>query len=174
MDKSKAKENFLSTWEEYITKLKGLLLRQKNDSLTIDSASSALNEVNASWRSEYDILGRWLTDFTKFDEEKGKEITSIIFEDIKFEEIKVMSNYKHKILDILPWAGAALGFGVSHLFKAGQTIQAVLTILPPALLLPATKKAKTDFGIQQSRNLIDEYLSQLDKYKNTIISIIES
>ena len=173
MDKNEAKENFIRVWEEYLTKLKGQLLRQKDDSLSFDSALSVLREVNASWRSEFDLLGRWLTDYSKFDEEKGKEVSSIIFDDMKFEEIKVTPDTKQKMLKYLPWAGAALGFGGSFLLKASQTIQAVSTILPLALLFPATKKIKSDFDMQQNRNLITEYLQQLDKYKNTIISIIE-
>ena len=173
MDKNEAKESFLRNWEEFITKLKGQLLRQKDNTLSLDSLSSSLTEVTSAWRSEFDILGRWLIDYTQFDEVRGKEISDVLFEDMKFEEIKVPANSKNKVLELLPWVGAALGFGTSYFFKASHVIQAVSTILPPAVLIPVANNVKAEFAMQNKRSLITEYLSQLDKYKNSILSIID-
>ena len=173
MNNTEAKESFEKNWEEFLTKLKGQMLRQKDNNLTLDLLSSVLKEVLASWRSEYDILGRWLIDYTKQNEQKGKEISVVIFEDMKFEEVKIADNSNKKMLDILPWAAAAVGFGASYFLKASQVIQAVATILPPAVLIPLTNNVKNEYAIQKKRNQINDYLTQLDKYKNTIISIIE-
>ena len=92
---------------------------------------------------------------------------------MKFEEVKIPEHSNKKMLEILPWAAAAVGFGASYFLKASQVIQAVSTILPPALLIPLTNNVKNEFAIQKKRNQINEYLTQLNKYKNTIISIIE-
>ena len=167
------KEKFESLWPDFITLVKGKLIDvASKQTLSTPLANLVLTDAVASWTSPYEINGRWLNKLMEELPEQGKLIYNILTQDMKLSDIKSASVLPMYCNYLIPIIGAGVSYAVSSYYDASRLIQGLSTLLPAALLYPAVNQFR---GIQKDRNIqinIDAYISQLDKYYQSIVSVL--
>lgn len=167
------KEKFESLWADFITLFKGKLIEVSNkQTLSASLARLILADAASTWSSDYEINGRWLQKFTQEEPRKAELIREIIEKDMTLQEIDKKSELPMYCDIILPFATAGIGFAVSYYLGYGKLAQACSALIPGALMYPAIKKFRNTQIKNNKQNAIDQYISQLDKYYNSIISIL--
>lgn len=167
------RDSFEKQWEKFLTSLKGKILKESSkQQLTYPLLNLLLRDARLCWESDYDENGRWLKKYKEENPEKGELIYNILLEDMVFTEIKPAKGNSEIMNYALPVVGAVAGFGISSLLHANAIIKAVSTIAPAALLYTTTKSVGTNKKDNSTKQLIDAYIAQLDKFKVSIISII--
>lgn len=166
-------ENFERLWDNFIVKLKGKLLNvSMQKELTFSYVKLILDNEIYAWDSDYDEEGRWLKQYMNENPREGQLIKEILLDDMSFTEIEPPKK-ADSLTYIVPVVGAAAGLGLSSIFNANLIVKAISTVAPAAILFPTTKTVLNYFSSYNSQTLIDNYIGQLDKYKNSIISIIQ-
>lgn len=167
-------DSFEKVWDNFIAKFKGKLLRQSNNgNLNYSDVKLVFMDIVLSWSIKTDIEGKWLADYTASNPEKGSLIKKILTEDLSINEIADLKSIDF-LNFIIPVSGAVLGLCITSFCDAEFIIKAVSTVIPPIALYPATKYALSSIKVNRTENLINSYVSQLDKYKQSIISIIDN
>lgn len=167
------KERFESLWNDFVVLVKGKLINTSNNQrLSTSLANLILRDAASIWDSEYEICGKWMSQLYECDPQKAKLIREIILNDMKFSEITEKKEMSNQYNIIIPTIGAIVGLGISYFAGAGKWIQTISTIAPAVLLYPAAKtfsKQQTDINRKKT---IEELIGQLDKYKNSILSVL--
>lgn len=167
------KEKFESLWSDFIALVKGkLITTSSNQKLTTPLANLILADAAASWGSEYEINGKWLSKLKETEPEKAELVREILLNDIKFNEIDTKSELPEYYNYVIPAVGACAGLAISMYLGWSKIIQAVSTVLPAVLLYPAVNTYRSRIGAANAENYIENYIQQLDKYKNSVISIL--
>lgn len=166
--------SFENVWNSFIVKFKGKLLSQSNNgNLNYSEVNLVFKDMVLSWSIKTDMEGKWLADYAFSNPEKGELIKKILAEDMTIKKIdkpKTPEFLKY----IVPFVGAAAGLCISSVCDAGIAVKAISTIAPAVVLYPSANTVLNTLKIRNNENLIEEYISQLDKYKQSIISIISS
>lgn len=172
--KAKNVERFEKCWGKFITKLKGRMIKQsEQQQLTYPLLKLTLSDAASCWGSEYEENGRWLMQYSEEEPEKGRLIHRILLENMEFIEIPLQKDMTDMLNYAVPLAGAAAGLGLSHLFRVKAIGQAISTIVPAAVLYPSMKTLGENIKKQESMERIEQYLSQLEPYRQNIIDIID-
>ena len=167
------KELFEKYWADFQNKLKGKLLRQfEKQECNFKLAELILSESSLGLYSEYDACGRWLKKYSAESPDKGELIRQILLEDMHFTEITSHRGYNEALNYVIPVVGAAAGFGIASVAAADAVVKAVSTIAPAAVLYFSTKAVGDSMKDASKRNMIDEYISQLEKYKLSVLNIL--
>lgn len=167
-------EQFEKCWNIFLTRLEGRMMTQsKKQTLTYPFLNLMLSDACLCWGSEYEEGGRWLKKYSEAEPEKGKLIRQILMEEMRFSEISVKKDTADSWSYAIPIAGAAAGLGISHVLKAGMAAQAASTILPVVILYPSVKAAGENRSARMKKGMMKEYLSQLDKYRLRVASLLE-
>lgn len=167
------KEKFESLWKDFEALLRGKLINAANkQKLTTSLANLILREAALSWGSEYEINGKWLSKLKEMDSEKAELVNEVLLKDMKFDEIQRRSELPEYCSYVIPAVGACLGWGVSMALGCGKIIQTVSTIGSAILLYPAVAFFRKNQIETNKENNIALYMGQLDKFKNSIISIL--
>lgn len=167
------KDNFERLWKDFISRLKGQILSQsKQKTLTYSYIKLLLENEVYSWDSDYEECGRWLKTYINENPRSGEMIRDILLNDMTFTEITPAK--KSDILNyVVPAIGAIAGLGISSILNAGIIVKIVSTVVPGAVLYPATKSVSSYINDYNNQKLIDDYIGQLDKYRLSIISVID-
>jgi hypothetical protein len=167
------KEKFESLWRDFVALVKGKLITTANKQmLSTPLANLILNDAKASWGSEYDINGKWLSKLTEVEPDKAALIRAVLLDDMTFTNVETNKPFPSYYNYIVPTAGAIAGLVVSACVGATKLIQGVSAIVPAVLLYPAVKaygKQRDDMNRDKD---IEAYIHQLEKYKNSIVSIL--
>lgn len=167
------KERFESLWNDFVILVKGKLITTSNTQrLSTPLANLILSDAASSWGSEYELCGKWLSQFAEREPQKAELIRNITLNDMKFSDISERKEISNQYNIIVPAIGAIAGLGISYFMGAAKWVQAISVIAPAVLLYPAVKsfaKQKNDIN---KKNTIDELMGQLDKYKNSILSVL--
>lgn len=167
------KEKFESLWKDFVALVKGKLITTANkQTLSTPLANLLLNDAKSSWGSEYEINGKWLSKFMETEPDKAALIRNVLLEDMTFSEVEATKPFPSFYNYIVPTAGAIAGLVVSACVGATKLIQGISTIAPAVLLYPAVKaygKQRDDMNRDKD---IEAYMHQLEKYKNSIVSIL--
>lgn len=167
------KEKFESLWPDFIALVKGKLITMSaQQKLTTPLANLILAEVSASWGSEYEINGKWLSKLKETEAEKAELVRDILLNDIKFNDIDAKYELPDYYNYIIPAVGAGAGLAISMYFGGSKIIQAISTVVPAVLLYPAVKTYRRRMETVNAEKNIESYIQQLDKYKNSVISIL--
>ena len=165
--------DFENNWKKFIIKLKGELMEQsKSRPLTFDTADIALTNAATAWTLSYDECGRWLMTYCQNNPEKGALVTEILTKDIHFSKIDPPKGFPEIAKIAIPAAGAAAGFCISHFLGASVVVQLISTAAPAVLLYPAALSFAQTSESGAQKTLLESYLSQLDKYKTSVLSVI--
>lgn len=161
-------------WQNFITQYKGRLsLGSKAQKITFGYVKIQLDDIMSMWSSSDTEAGKWLEKYNAVNPQKGKLLRKILLEDIKLEEIE--ENGSSDILAyIAPVAGAALGYSISFALGAETLVKAASSILPAALIYPISKNVCENAKKTREERLIEEYTAQLDKYRQSVASVISN
>lgn len=167
------RDRFEKLWDKFFARLKGKILAQADkQELTYPLMKLILADAKSDWMSEYDEGGRWLRDYMNENPAKGRLVYDILTDNISFSEVQKKSDSTGVVGLVAPLAGAALGFGVSSIFNAGVVVKIISAVVPAGLLFGTTKAMEPKLRHKRKQEQIDAYLSQLDKYKFSVISIL--
>ena len=73
---------------------------------------------------------------------------------------------------LVPAAGAAAGFGVSHLAEAAMAVQLLCAAVPVAVLLPAMIAVDRKVRQNNIEDTVQEYLEQLELFRRSVLGIL--
>lgn len=166
------KEKFLSLWGEFLTRVKGKMMTQANkQTLSYPLARLLLTDELGAWFSDYEASGRWLSTFAKEHPEQAEQVKAVI-KGIHFDELKAVRNAPEYLQYAVPLAGALAGYGIARYFGAGIVTQIASTALPAVLLYPAVKTVMGNKDTNAVQTLINQYIAQLDTYKQQILGLL--
>lgn len=165
---------FEALWKKFVIRLKGKILRRwEKRSLSASELKLLLVEAALGWDSGEDEGGRWLRGYTKEHPAEGELIRTILVEDMRFTEIPPQKELPESMTYILPAAGAVVGLSVATYFRANWAVKAASAIAPGMLIYPAAKAVQGSSQAKNRQNVIDGYIAQLDKYKQSVLSVLE-
>lgn len=166
-------ELFIQQWDKFVTRVRGKLLQQvkKQQVLTLSVAKLQLADCAIDWSSDIDENGRWLRNLTAKDPARGRAVRQVL-EDMTFAEPDTGKKLPDALDLAVPVAGAAAGVGIALMADAGTLVKAVSAVAPAAVLYPVTKQVRTTVNEKKDQDLVDAYIGQLDKYRDTILGIL--
>lgn len=166
---------FEKLWSKFTTRLQGVLInKSKAQKLTYSIADIVLSDAAVSWSLSYDECGRWMSGYIKENPAKGALIKKILTEDMRFTEVPEKKNIPVAAQIAVPIVTAALGGGISYLLHAKLAIIILSAVVPAVLSYPAVRSLNSSIEIKNKETLIKDYMQQLDKYKNSIVSILSN
>lgn len=167
------KDRFESLWGDFIALVKGKLISTAaKQKLSTPLANLILSDATSSWNSEYDINGKWLSDLKKTNPKEAELVREILLDDIHFEEMDVKGELPLYYNYVIPAVGACAGCAISMYLGYGKLIQAASTVIPAALLYPAVNTFRNRMKETNKDKCIEGYIAQLEKYKNSVISVL--
>ena len=170
-----AKADFERNWTKFITRLKGqIITKSEKQELTYPLLKLLLSDAALSWDAKDEENGRWLMNYAASEPVKGQTIRGILTEDMQFTELQPKKVYSESLNYVVPVAGAAVGLGISSLLGANTLVKAISTIAPAAVLYPSAKAIGDNLNKKGRSLLLEEYIAQLEKYRISVISVIES
>lgn len=167
------KEKFESLWSDFIALVKGKLINTiAKQKLSTTLANLILSDAASSWNSEYEINGKWLINLKEVDVKKAELVRNILLNDMHFTEIDKQRELPSYYNYVIPAAGACLGCAISMYLDYSKLVQAASTIIPAVLLYPAVIMFRNRMNETNKDKCIEEYIAQLEKYKNSVISVL--
>lgn len=186
------KEQFLRHWNTFMERLKGRIRRETRKNAVV--LNNILAELRLAWALDDDELGRWVIAYTRSHPDQGALVRKILLE-MQFTTIPEShqspqgipsasflsaQTLTSKVTDpsnplsfILPLAGAATGFAISHFItKSSPLIQVVSTIAPSVLIYAAESGFGRSMAQQDEEGLIQACEERLERYKQSVISIL--
>lgn len=164
---------FQELWEGFIDSFKGdLLTESRKQNISFPLAKLALGEAVSSWTSEYTINGRWLYNLLKSNPAKGELVKEIITKDISLTEVKDNSSKSDGLKYLAPLGVGALGYGVARWFEMETMGTLISTILPMFAAYPIATNYLSNQHAKAQDSLINAYVNQLNKYKESIWSVL--
>lgn len=167
------KEKFESLWADFITLVEGKLISAAaKQKLSTPLANLILSDAASSWNSDYEINGRWLSSLKEINPSKAELVVEVLLKNMHFDEMDTKGEIPAYIIYVIPTVGACVGCAVSMYLGCGKIVQAVSTILPPALLYPAVITFRNRINEIRKDKCIEGYIAQLEKYKNSVMSVL--
>ena len=167
------RDKYESLWEDFLTLVRGKLISTaQKQTLSTPLANLILTDAAGSWEDEYSLYGRWLHQLSIDAPEKSNLIKGILVSDMKFSEVE-----KKRILPsycdyLIPGTGAVVGYLVSHCLSFGKLAQTATILVPAILLYPAVKMFRNNQKEIYKDKIINSYISQLEKFKNSVLSVL--
>lgn len=164
---------FQELWKDFIDSFKGnLITESRNQEITFAIAKMALREAVSTWTSEYTINGRWLYKLLKSEPAKGELVKEILTKDIRLSEVGGAGSKSDSMKYFIPLAAGAIGYGIAHLAKFATVGTACATLVPMAVAYPVTVKYLSDRKDKYTESMINAYVGQLNKYRESIMSAL--
>lgn len=167
-------ETFEKIWDSFYNSVKGALISEsEKEPLTFSRAKMILAKECINWQNDFTTSGRWLSELQKIDEKKGKEIRRILTEDMCFTEEKTPSKIKSaKFIGAV--GGGALGYGIASATEFGTVATTITTLIPMAACYIGGNIYANQRNLNSFNNTIAAYCSQLEKFKNSVIAILNA
>lgn len=166
------KTTFENYWSNFIAQVQGKLMKAaSSQTLSFPYANLILNDAVASWFSEYDVNGKWLLNYKKSNPDKAKLVYEIL-EDIRFEKdvpTRVISPFYDYAI---PSVGALGGWCISYFCGGIPVIRLISTLAPAAVLYPVARTWRRKMDETNKVKAIDKYISQLNKYYHSVVSVL--
>lgn len=167
-------DGFKKNWDKFFTRLHGQLITQaKNGVFTLASSNLILADCIGFWDSRHSEGGRWLEEFEREYPNKAETVRNILLNDMRFEEGAADDSRQEYLKYILPAGSAAAGFAISRIAGANMAVQAVCTVAPAAVAYPVASNFLHAADDNRKKKMIQDCLSQLDKYRVSIESILQ-
>lgn len=167
------KEKFESLWTNFIVLVKGKLISTAaKQKLSTPLANLILSDAAASWNSDYEINGRWMSSLKGLDPQKAERVREVLLNDMHFDDVETKRELPAYYSYIIPVVGACAGYGVSMYLECSKIVQAASTIIPLALLFPAVNLLRNRMNESAKEQCVESYIAQLEKYKNSVVSIL--
>lgn len=169
-------EKFLKYWNDFIQILRQKITKDETHYFSYGYLKMVLAEEAISWSSESEVNGRWLAEYTKKHPDQGKRILNILTKDMRFSPVeKPNKDYASMIRSAAPVIGAAAGLSIVHLLHIPNLwIQFFSIVAPAVAAYPAGMLISDEIAERTNLQWIKTYLDQLEKYKNSVLSILSS
>lgn len=168
-----ATTKFQGLWNDFVSSFKGsLIMESRKQNVNYPLAKMLLNNCLLTWTSEYTVNGRWLYNLMRDEPEKGKLVKDIIKNDITLSPVNLTVSKSDCSRYIIPLGAGALGFGASYFAGLATPYVAGATIIPMAIAYPLTTRYLANKKEKAIDAIINAYVSQLEKYKQSIISAL--
>lgn len=166
--------SFLKNWDKFRVRLQGqIMIQVKKGVFTYTSLNLVLADCVEFWDSHYSEGGRWLMELEKAFPEKAELVKKILLKDMKFSEESDVASKNNILQYAVPVGSAVVGFSISRALGASNIVQAVCTLTPAAVALPLTKNIVNSVDENKKKEMIDSYLSQLEKYRLSVESVVK-
>lgn len=166
-------DDFEKNWDKFIARMHGQLIKQARDGVfTLASSNLILADCSGFWDSRHSEGGRWLEKFEKEYPQKAEIIRNILLHDMRFAENSVGDSGQEYLKYIVLVGSAATGFAISKIVGANAIVQAVCTIASAVVAYPVVNNVIHAVDDSRKKKMIQDYLSQLDKYRISIESTI--
>ena len=168
-------EEFEKLWSKYLVVIEGKLISQSQTThLGHPQASYVLMTSRDFWDSEYGEGYRWLKKYVENEPKKGERVKAVLTKDMSFlPEPEIKSNYGAAAC-VASIAGSAIGLGLTSLLDGGLLMKAISVVVPPLAIYPTVNGMGKNANDKHKDELVKRYIAQLDKYKVSVLSIIES
>ncbi len=167
------RRQFQRNWEHFITILQSDLKQSSQDQkVNYNMAKIALSIHSEYWDTKEKDGGRWIYELEKENPEEANLIRNILLKDMRFSEEVSSDSLNASLKFIVPIGSAVTGFALSKAFGANNVVRIISTIVPAAVAYPITNNMIDVHGENQKEETIQSYLSQLDKYKLSIESVL--
>ncbi len=164
---------FKELWQDFVSSFKGnLLTESRKQDISFALVKLALSEAVSTWASEYTINGRWLYKLIQDDPSKGNLVKEILTKDIVLTEEKSNDTKSDSLKYIVPVGAGAIGYGVAHALELATLGTACATLAPMVIAYPITTKYLSNKKEKTQDNLINAYVDQLNKFKESILSAL--
>jgi len=164
---------FQELWQDFVSSFKGNLISEsRKQKISFAIANMALGEAVSTWTSEYTINGRWLYKLMQDEPAKGELVKEIFTKDIALTEVKPSGAKSDSLKYLVPIGAGAVGYGVAHLAELATIGTACATLVPMAVAYPITTKYLSNQKEKEEKNVINSYVNQLNKYKESIMSAL--
>lgn len=164
---------FNELWQDFVSSFKGnLITESRKQDISFAFAKLALSEAVSTWTSEYTINGRWLHKLMQDDSSKGNLVKEILTKDIALTEERFNGTKSDSLKYIVPVGAGAIGYGVAHALELATLGTACATLAPMAIAYPLTTKYLSNKKEKAQDNLINAYVDQLNKFKESILSAL--
>ena len=166
---------FSGHWKDFLARLVGQMGRRARGKLPpFLQLQLILQDTASDWAGDDNRWGRWLMALEKEDARKARLIRDILLQDMRFQEITASRGLPPYLQAVIPAAGAAAGLGISMLCRAPIWAVAVSAIVPGLILIPTVRIMGEQREKQALQDGIYAYLSQLDKYCQSVQSVLRS
>ena len=168
------RERFEVLWEEFINKIRAsVTVDFKGHKINHALMTIILNDAKSSWENRYLEAGVWFTDYIEENPEKGALIRKILIDDMRFTEVNMKNPLNSPLTaPIASIVCAAAGFGITSLFTNSTIIKTIVPTVAFAATTGGVMLAKKNLAPAFDKKLVEAYISQLEKYKLGIISIL--
>lgn len=172
---NKDTQEFIKAWLHFETTLKGKLRPKINDQEVSENyANIILNDVATIWFSSYGTEGLWLTNYQSLEPEKGKRIYTILKNELKFSSTINKKQSNQYVKYAVPAAGAIIGGSIAKAVTSNILLKCASIAAPVAILYPIAKEYESSKEKDMNKNILDNYINQIQDCKSKIISIIEN
>ncbi len=169
------KNEFELLWKDFIVLIKGNMMRKSGKQpIPYSVARLIVNEHKGDWGVSDNRFGRWLRDYLKDEPDKGKLVAEILEDDMCIKEITEKKDNLRIFGVAVPVVSGAVGLGVTTFFNLNKYIRTTSAIVPLVVGAVSMKSIIKNKKESHAKALIDAYISQLDKYKKSVLSILES
>ena len=169
MDILETTQRFEQLWEQFIATFKGSLIteaRKQHVNLTL--AKILLKDAAETWTADYGVTGVWLQQ-----PKKGELVEEILTHDLTLQDVKIAPPKPNNALKVAAPIGAGVaGLAVAKALSLGTVATATAGAVPAALALPIVNARMETAAAKRKQRIIDAYVQQLDKYKESIKSIL--
>ncbi|MCH5185007.1 MAG: hypothetical protein J1F64_02665 [Oscillospiraceae bacterium] len=165
---------FLKNWDKFISRLKGEIMMQANKGVfTFSYINLILADCTGFWDSSHSEGGRWLIELEKAFPDKAELVRTILLNDMRFSEESGNIQKNNILRYAVPIGSAVVGFSLSNMMGASKIVKAICTIAPAAVTVPITNNILSGMDDSRTKSIINRYISQLEKYRISIESILE-
>ena len=174
MDILETTQRFEQLWEQFIATFKGSLIteaRKQHVNLTL--AKILLKDAAESWTADYGVNGVWLKHLKQDEPKKGELVEEILTHDLTLQDVKIAPPKPNNALKVAAPIGAGVaGLAVAKALSLGTVATATAVAVPAALALPIVNARMETAAAKRKQRIIDAYVQQIDKYKESIKSIL--
>ena len=162
---------FETDWKRFMTSCRGKLMeKQETENLTASGTRIAVQAAVEGWLDPYGNNSGWFRDLRAKQPEAAKRVEEEL-RAIDFIKLPDLSKASSALLYGVPAATAAAGAAIGFVFKLSHLWIAGLTLAPAALIYPLIRQQQQDKIKMLEKNRTQEYMEQLELYKERIAGI---
>lgn len=166
---------FQAHWQDFLSRLTGQIRRSGGNHLpSFTQMQVILRALADDWVSSETRWGRWLMALEKEDARKAALIQQILLSDMHFDPLSTAAGKPPYLQAAIPAAGALAGVGLSYFLHAPSWAVILSALGAGAILIPAGKRIGDASGERAIQQGAAAYLDQLEKYAQSIQSILQS
>ena len=164
---------FENRWNDFLASFKGSMVSSsRRQEITLPIAKSLLQEAAMSWSQDYNLNGAWLRKLMRDYPKKGNMVREILLEDMTVEMPPEKSDNTNAIRYGIPVGTGLASLAAASLLSAGTATVIGSAVAGAAIGYVFSKSKIDDMKEKKVLGTVDDYGSQLEKYRNSIVSIL--